>query len=942
MPFFELSFDCGETSLVVRRFSIHEAVSTPFTVSLWVRSENPAVDIGAIVGQPAIFKVRSGYLNLTGGGLRVWSGYVSYMEQTHAEHRQNKVLSTYHFRIVPHLWLLDQRRNHRIFQHLSIPDIVDKILTEWNVRRAWKIDRGQYPKHEFRVQYGESDFTFVSRLLEEAGIAYTFPDVDDNGSLLTFSAELHKNPPRPGPPVPYEHNPTMEAEREFVSKVSLVRDVRPGALVLRDYDFRRPEYPLFTEAPKAGDEARFEQYHYIPGGMFVEAGRGGDTPFADDKGIARHDQPTGEKRATRALEAARADRGGISFESNLNDLTPGVVFKVDHHPHPDLARPFLTTDTILEGSAEGEWMVSGHATFADVPYRPPLVTPRPEVLGVQSVRVVAPRNGIDLDQAVHVDEFGRVRVQFPWDREGNLDDDSSCWIRVVEGWGGAGYGWLNLPRVGHELLVTFLDGDPDRPVLAGRLYNAEKPVPYKLPEHKTVSTWKSQSMPALNGYNEIKFEDQKGEELFYMQAEKNLRKLVKNDEIDTVGHVRDKLVQAWEFETVGGNRIQHTEKERDEMTGRLHHTLIKGDRRQLVRKDEIEVNFLRRRLLVKKNVDAVVKGEKRERTEWDLHLYTKENRKDRTGKDHSLFVYQEKHEKVGGDYAREAGKEIHYTAGENAVGQAPDITLKGPGGFIRIDGSGIVISGTKVDINVGGSPGHGHGSRPKEIAKAKEAVPIIGDVHVQPDSPAFATMKALWDQLVADLAVKPADVKYAALKRIEELNKIAANADVETPLNGLVLWSGKGPPIAGTVAQDFANQRSALGLPSTTLEQTPGGIELGHLSSRDPSEQKDEAWTIVSKKLATQAAGDVHIVLGIVPIPEGRIVRHEIEMLSNNPNVTSITVLQMQVSATGKYKDAGGTAYDLVPITMQEALGLKPPPPPAPEPDDEDDEEVAA
>ncbi|MDI1446206.1 type VI secretion system tip protein TssI/VgrG [Polyangium sp. 6x1] len=941
MAFFELSFDSGETSLVVRRFSIHEAVSTPFTVSLWVRSENPAVDIGAIVGQPAIFKVRSGYVNLSGGGLRVWSGYVSYMEQTHAEHRQTKVLSTYQFRIVPHLWLLDQRRNHRIFQHLSVPDIVDKILDEWNVRRAWKIDRGQYPKHEFRVQYGESDFTFVSRILEEAGIAYTFPDVDDNGSLLTFNDQLHKNPPRPGAPVPYEHNPTMEAEREFVSKISLVRDVRPGALVIRDYDFRRPDYPLFGEAPKAGDEARFEQYHYIAGGMFVEAGRGGDTPIADEKGIARHDQPTGTKRATRALEAARADRGGIAFESNLNDLTPGVVFQIDHHPHSDVARPMLTTDTILEGSAEGEWSVFGHAVFADVPYRPPLVTPRPEVLGVQSVRVVGPASGLDLDQAVDVDEFGRVRVQFPWDREGLYNDNSSCWIRVVEGWGGTGYGWLNLPRVGHELLVTFIEGDPDRPVLAGRVYNAEKPVPYKLPEHKTVSTWKSQSMPAMNGFNEIKYEDQKGEELFYMQAEKNLRKLVKNDEVDTVGRDRDKIVQALLFENVGGNRTQHTEAERHEMTGRLHHTHTLGNRWQLIRKNEVEYNFTHRRLLVKKDMDAVVKGHKRERTEWDLHLRTKENRKDRTGKDHSVFVYQEKHEKVGGSYARETGKEIHYKAGQNTVGESSDITLKGPGGFIRIDATGIVISGTKVDINVGGSPGHGHGSHPKEVAKAEDAQPSIGQVHAQPDAPVFAKMKSMWDGLKAALATKPEDLRYAALQRKNYLNEFAKVADVSSKPNGVILWSG-GLDYAGAIAEDVAKQRTAAGTPSTNLESTPAGIEMTKISADDPREVKHEAWTILSRRFAAGASGEVTVVLAEIPVAMDKVVRQEIEELAMNPNVTDIRVFQIQASPTGQYKDASGKTYELVPVSMEKALAKPAPAPPSVEAPSEDDEEQSS
>jgi type VI secretion system secreted protein VgrG len=915
MAFFELNFDCGESSLTVRRFSIHEATSTPFTVSVWVRSENPAVDISAIVGRAAIFRIRSGYAHLTGAGLRVWSGYVSYMEQLHAEHVQSKVQSTYQLRIVPQLWLLDQRRNHRIFQHLSIPDIVDKILDEWQLKRTWKIDRGQYPKHEFKVQYGETEFAFISRILEEAGIAYTFPDVDDNNSILTFSDALHMNPMRPGPPVPYEQNPTQEAERDFVSRVQLVHEVRPGALTIRDYDFRRPAFELFGEAPKAkGPEDQYEQYHYIAGGMFLETGKGGGTPVADDKGIARHDQPTGTKRATRMLESVRADREGIAFESNLNDLTPGMVFKIDNHPHAELGRKLLVTDAMLEGTAEGEWQVFGHAVFADVPYRPPLTTPRPEVLGVQTVRVVGPQTGDKLEQEIHVDEFGRVRVQFPWDRQGKNDDDSSCWIRVAEGWGGTGYGWMALPRVGHEVIVTFIEGDPDRPILSGRLYNVEHPVPYKLPEHKTVSTWKSDSSPTSNGFNEIKFEDMKGDELFYMQAEKNHRKLVKNDEFHTTGNDRDKTVIAIETETVGKNRMQWVQMERNEMIGSVHQTLIKNDRRQLIRLDESEVNEAHRKLLVLKDQDTVVKGKKRERDEWDLHVRVNGDRKDRTGKDHSLMVYQERHEKVGGSYAREAGKEIHYTAGKETVGEAPDVTVKGPGGFVRIDMTGVTISGTKVDINVSGRAGHGHGSHPKPVEEAIDAKTKTGVVRVAPDAPLFDLVKAI----AGNFLDKPKPKGMAGV-RYAELMKIAMSSDVSTPVNGTVLWSG-GADKAGFVAEQLANQQTALSIPSKRLEMTPGGASLAVASNGDEWEVAQPAWQAISRRLAEGTSGEATVVVSYMPLNETAIFREEVKVLMANKNFTKLHVKLMQESPTGTFKDSDGKTYELVDVSLKEVL----------------------
>ncbi len=920
MSTLDLQFQCGESELSVRRFSVHEAVSTPFTLSVWARSESPAIDIGAIIGQPAGLRIVSGYANVTGGGSRVWSGVCSYMEQTHAERRGNKVQSTYHLRIVPHLWLLEHRRNNRIFQHLAIPDIVDKILDEWGIPRRWRVDRGQYPKHEYKVQYAESELAFLSRILEEAGIAYTFPDLDASSPILTFSDALQQGTPRAGAPVPYEPNPTQAAEREFVSQVHLVHEVRPGAYTIRDHDFRKPSFTLLGEAPKAeAPESRYEHYHYTPGGFFVEAGGGGGTPVADDKGTARHDQPTGQKRATRALEAARADRAGVMFESNLHDLYPGSVFAVTHHPHPELARKLLVTDTVLEGTAEGEWQMVGHAVFADVPFRPPLTTPRPEILGVQTVRVVGPTSGDDLGQEIHTDEFGRVRVQFPWDRDGGNDDDSSCWIRVNEGWGGAGYGWLNLPRVGHEVLVTFLEGDPDRPIVSGRLFNTTQPVPYKLPEHKTVSTWKSDSSPGSNGFNEIKFEDEKGDELVYLQAEKNQRQLVKHDEIYTTGHDRNKKVDAVETETVGGNRLQWTQNERHEMTGREHRTQIKGNKAQLIRVDEIESNRLNRRLLVGKDQDLVVRGVKRERNEWDLNGRVLQNRRERVGRDQSMTVYQERHEKVGGSFARQAGKELHIAAGDAAVGEAPDVTLEGASGFIRIDALGVTISGVKVDINVSGSAGSGHGAHPKEIVDAVEAQTRTGVPWDPMEFKHHDGVTALAEELGKQIPLSGPD----PLRRLALL-KMASTLDVSTPHDGTVFWSG-GKDLAGNAADLYARAKTFAGHPSARLEMTEGGSKLGAAvtAGNDDWAVQSPAWIAVSKRFAHQASGDVHMIVSYMPLSETAIFREEVKMLAANEKVTSITVWLMAVDEHGKHVMAADGTHVLEEVKLEDVL--KPP-----------------
>jgi hypothetical protein len=332
-------------------------------------------------------------------------------------------------------------------------------------------------------------------------------------------------------------NPNQAAEREHLTNLHVRQDVRPGRVVIRDHDFRRPpEYRLYgrsTEAPSP--EHLLEQHSYAPGAFLVEGSNGGETPVADDKGIARHEERTGTALAARRLEGVRASRRVVSFETNLLDVRPGTLFSVDGHARTDLAadRLLLSIELRMHGSPSGEWTIQGEAVFADVPYRPPQVVTKPQIHGVESAIVVGPRG-----EEIHTDEFGRVRVQFHWDRYGDYTDRSSCWVRVSQGWAGNAFGMIAIPRMGQEVLIAFLGGNPDQPVVVGRLYNDRSRVPYKLPENKTVSTWKSDSTPGSNGFNEIKFDDARGRELVYMQSERDLEKLVKNDEREKTGRYR--------------------------------------------------------------------------------------------------------------------------------------------------------------------------------------------------------------------------------------------------------------------------------------------------------------------------------------------------------------------------------------------------------------------
>lgn len=528
----ELSFATGEDSLSVRRFSVHEQFSTLFDVAIWAVSPDEDLDLASLVGRPATFRMTTGLAHATGRGMRVFSGIVRHAEQMQAE---STGLSTYFLRIAPQMYRLTQRRNHRIFQHARITEIADQILRGWHVPHAFRLDQAAYPRLTYRVQYGETDFAFLSRLLEEAGITFGFEVDEDDEMRVVLWQRPDQGELRKGAPLRYVDHPNEAAENEFVTRMRIAHGVRPGHVTLRDYDFRRPDFPLLGTSPSARPPDHvYEQYHYTPGAFVVAGGTGHDD---------RHDDKVGEALATFAFEGERSSKRIVSFDTNAVELAPGHVLTIDGHPRSELAsdRRLLVTEVVMDGTHDGPFTMSVEAVFIDTAYRPPRRTRKPVVHGLQSATVVGPKG-----EEIHTDEHGRVRVQFPWDREGSHDERSSCWLRVSHGWAGAGQGIVALPRVGQEVLVGFLEGDPDQPVVVGRVYNAKSPLPYRLPEQRTVSTWKSASSPGGVGFNEIRFEDAKGRELVSMQAERDLSKLVKVNETETTGACRTI--------TVGGNR----------------------------------------------------------------------------------------------------------------------------------------------------------------------------------------------------------------------------------------------------------------------------------------------------------------------------------------------------------------------------------------------------
>jgi type VI secretion system secreted protein VgrG len=545
-------------ALDVSQFQVADSLSSLFVVTLIVLGKNQAIDFDAVVGQPASFSIHQRAIGDRPPVTRTWNGIASQVRLVQVE---DKGLATYSLTLVPELWLATQRRNYRIFQQISELDIAIQMLGEWGVKPKIELDAGAYKKRKYKVQYAETDFAFISRMLEEIGVTYYFRQEGDKTTLVLSDAP-QKN--KAGIPIRYTDSPSHAVfASTFVTKVGVSQKVRPGRYTLRDHDYRRqPEYNLLaTWEGGLSIEQKLERYHYTPGAFLFRADKGDDTPFADDKGKTRTDETEAKQLAQKRLEAKRVDQKLVVFESNAFDLAPGSVTRFLNHPRPDLGedKSLLVLETMFSGTAVAEWQLECTAMSTESPYRPALKTERPQVVGCESATVVGPKG-----EEIHTDEFGRVRVHFHWDRYDSWDDNSSCWIHVSQPWAGTGFGGTNLPRVGQEVLVEFLGGDADRPIIVGRVYTNLEKKPYKLPDNKTQSGWKSNSTGGGGGYNEMMFEDKAGHELLRMHAQKDMSLVVEDSQNNWIKNNRYTKVgpNGDDTEVVINNQVLWVGKER--------------------------------------------------------------------------------------------------------------------------------------------------------------------------------------------------------------------------------------------------------------------------------------------------------------------------------------------------------------------------------------------
>ncbi len=527
-----LTTSLAEGRLLLEEMTGFEGLGQVFGYELALLSLDPNVDLAALLGEPMTVHV------VLPQGERVFNGIVD-SAQYQGDHDQ---YTRYHVTLRPWLWMLSYTTNCRIFQDKTVPDIIKEVFRDAGFS-DFKETLGTYEPREFCVQYRESDLDFVSRLIEEEGIYYYFEHAEDKHTLvLTDSYSGHSAAPgfedvsyRP----PQDHH---VLENGHINQWSVQHQLRSGSYAATDFDFKNPKASLLSRLDAAEDNANAD------GALFDYPGK-----YLTKK--------AGDNLVRIRLQERQLDYEVVQAAGDVRGLAVGGLFSLSEYPRDDQNKEYLIVTASYQvhggqflagGGSDGDEF-HGQYTLIDssIPFRPGLHTHKARVEGPQTAVVVGPDG-----EEIWVDKYGRVKVQFHWDRYGTSDEDSSCWVRVSQAWAGAKWGSMHIPRIGQEVIVDFLEGDPDRPIITGRVYNDDQMPPYDLPDNKTQSGIKSRSTPkgGPSNFNEIRFEDKKGSEELFIQAEKTQTTNVKGSQSISVAGSRSISVGGDESTSVTGNR----------------------------------------------------------------------------------------------------------------------------------------------------------------------------------------------------------------------------------------------------------------------------------------------------------------------------------------------------------------------------------------------------
>lgn len=692
-----VSTPLGKDELLLEAIEGSEALSGLFEYSLHLLSKKPSLSFAGIVGKPACVQIE------TKSASRSIHGFVCEFSQGDQFTRTTVGAGKEHYTryratLVPWLWHLTQTADCRIFQNKSAPDIIKQIFQDLGFSDYKLQLTGSYPPRVYCVQYRETDFNFVSRLMEEEGIFYYFEHSAEKHVMVIGDAPT-AHPACPSQAsMPYapkggaRNNPA-------VWQWTMHQGVRPAKSALVDYNFETPSTDLKVDAP-----------------TLVSVGKKESLEIYDNEGRYQK-RPDGERHVKVRMQEHEATHTQIVGSSDCISFTAGYGFKLTDHFRSDCNGQYVLTrvglsaqSNLLDDAADSTFRNTFTCIPKAVPFRPRRVTPKPVVHGTQTAVVVG-KSG----EEIWTDKYGRIKVQFHWDREGKKDENSSCWVRVATPWAGRQWGAVSIPRIGQEVVVGFLEGDPDQPLIVGSVYNAEQMPHYELPAEQTKSYIKTNTSKGGVGFNELRFDDKKGKEQIFVHGERNMDVRVKNDLLERIFGNRHQIIGYEKDGKKGGNQREmvYQDKHLDVKRNQVEH--IEGNMQLTVGKGEAQSGG---------NLDLLIEKKKTETVEGDNDLHVKKNRSEKIDATQSLTVGGDQQEKVGKNHALEAGMEIHLKAGMKVIIEAGlQLTIKGAGGFIDIGPAGVTIQGILVNINSGGSAGSGSGSKPTAPQDAKPAQP---------------------------------------------------------------------------------------------------------------------------------------------------------------------------------------------------------------------------
>ena len=509
-------------TLYVLEFTGDEAISELFNFNLVLGCSSSDLDFDKVIGEPAVLTLA------TQNGPRYVHGMVSRFRYV----MRGRNHTVYQATLVPRAWRMLHRQDCRLHQAKHILQVVEKMLKKHKVEHQLHPKGNKMPaKREYCVQYRESDWNFISRLLEEEGYCYFFEHKADKHVLhiandYRFHPEIAKDQ-KGGTTLNFHPPSAKTAAAEHITAMEYNQEMGPGKVTLQEYNFLKPVLNLKKDQDHASD-TDLEVYDYP--GLY-------DVP------------ELGKEIADIRLQEARTFTRVASGVSDCARFYAGAVFTLDKFDRKAMnTKRYLLTRVSHTGEKHGDLEAGAvsdriryHNDFSCIPrqkpFRPRRASHKPAVQGTQTAMVVGPSN-----EEIHTDEHGRVKVQFHWDRKGKKDDKSSCWIRVCQMWAGQGWGTMFIPRIGMEVVVDFLEGDPDRPVIIGCVYHAQNPPPYTLPKDKTKTTIKSRSTVGGGGFNEICFEDKKGKEVFSTHAQRTRKDVVRGYHSLSVGGSQSRTI----------------------------------------------------------------------------------------------------------------------------------------------------------------------------------------------------------------------------------------------------------------------------------------------------------------------------------------------------------------------------------------------------------------